>query len=530
MNLLLITLALPLAGFFVLQFLPKNSKAAWPTALVFSIVAFFTSLGLIGPASATPAQQSSAIDTLWVESANIHFHLAVDGINVWLILLTTFLLPLGIWISDTLIHERNKTFYSLLLLFEFGLVGVFSAFDLFVFYVFWEVALIPMYLMVGGWGGARRGYVAVKFFVYTMSGSVMMLGGIIYVANRAGTFDYAQILAALNSGTVALSSHEQMLLFLAFFAAFAIKVPIFPLHTWLPVTYSEAPAVATFLLAAVMSKMGAYGLIRYCVPLFPDGAHRYAGWIAILAIIGIIYGGLLAIVQTNIKKLIGYSSISHLGFIVLGIFSFQQQGADGAVFQMIAHGVSTGALFILGGYLQRRRDSTAIADFGGVATVAPGMAAAFMIAMLASIGLPTLSNFIGEYLVLQGAAYANFTWAAWAATGVILSAVYMLWMYQRTFLGKAGTEVERMRDLTTKEWAPIVPLILMMVWLGCYSTPFLKPITAATQHLLDQSKMNLELKVRNQTPNTPATAGAGARHVSLELMEPAARPGVRNGR
>jgi NADH-quinone oxidoreductase subunit M len=401
-------------------------------------------------------------------------------------------------VADTLISERKKAFFSLLLLFEFGLIGVFSAFDLFVFYVFWEVALVPMYLMVGGWGGARRGYAALKFFVYTMSGSVLMLVGILYVANKAGSFDYTQILAALNSGTVSLSSHEQFWLFLAFFAAFAIKVPVFPLHTWLPVAYYEAPATATFLLAAVMSKMGAYGLIRYCVPLFPSAAHQCAGWIAVLAIIGIIYGALLAIVQVSLKKVIAYSSVSHLGFIVLGIFTFQHQGADGAVFQMVAHGVSTGALFILAGYLERRRGSTAIDDFGGVANTAPGLAAAFMIAMLASIGLPTLSNFIGEYLVLQGAAFTRFSWAVWAAVGVILSAVYMLWMYQRTFLGKAESEVRGFADMTGKEWTPIVPLIVMMVWLGCYTTPFLQPITVATRHLLEQSTMNLELKVRNK--------------------------------
>jgi NADH-quinone oxidoreductase subunit M len=500
MSLLLITLFLPLAGFFVLQFLPKDSKAAWPTALIFSVAAFFVSLGLIGPAAGLPSQQSSAIDTLWVASANIHFHLAIDGINIWLVLLTTLLVPIGIWISDILIKDRRKNFCGLLLLFEFGLIGVFTAFDLFVFYVFWEVALVPMYLMVGSWGGARRGFAAVKFFVYTMAGSVMMLGGIIYLASKAGTFDYTQILAALNSGTVALTSQEQILLFLGFFAAFAIKIPLFPLHTWLPLTYSEAPAPATFLLAAVMSKMGAYGLLRYCVPLFPTATHQCAAWISVLAIIGIIYGALLAIVQVNIKKLIGYASVSHLGFVVLGIFSMQQQGADGALFQMVAHGLSTGALFILAGYMEKRRDSMAIDDFGGIATPAPGLATAFMIAMLASVGLPTLCNFIGEYLILQGAAFVKFSWAVWAAIGVILSVVYMLWLYQRAFLGKADPDISRMSDLTAKEWVPVIPLMVMMVWLGCYTNPFLGPMTAANQHLLEQAKMNLELKVQNSKP------------------------------
>lgn len=521
MNILLLTLFLPIAGFFVLQFLPRNSKSAWPTALIFSIAAFIASLGLIGPAAAMPSQQSSAFDTLWVESLNIHFHLAVDGINIWLILLTTLLVPIGIWISESLIKDRNNTFYALILLFEFGVLGVFSAFDLFVFYVFWEVALIPMYIMVGGWGGARRTYAAVKFFVFTMSGSVMMLASIIYIGVKAGGFDYAQILAAFNSGTVVLSSHEQLFLFLGFLAAFAVKVPIFPLHSWLPVTYWQAPAPATFLLAAVMSKMGAYGLLRFCTTLFPTAAHECAGWIAVLAIIGIVYGGLLAIVQVDLKKLVGYSSVSHLGFVVLGIFAFQQQGADGALFQMIAHGLATGALFVLVGYLEKRRESTAIEDYGGVAKLAPGLATAFMIAMLASVGLPALGNFVGEYLILQGAAYANFTWAAWAAVGVILSIVYMLWMYQRTFLGKPQQDIARFQDLSVKEWAPIVPLIIMMVWLGCYTAPFLQPISAANQHLLERSNMNIELKVRNHPPanGTPGNS-----------ILPAAFSEARNGR
>lgn len=516
MNLLLLTLFLPLAGFFALLFLPRQSKSGWPVALIFSLAAFVSSLGLIGPAFGLPAQESSAVDTTWVAGLNIHFHLAIDGINLWLVLLTTLLIPIGVWISDTLIKDRHNAFYALLLLFEFGLIGVFSAFDLFVFYVFWEVALVPMYLMVGGWGGARRGYAAVKFFVYTMSGSVMMLVCIIYLATKAGSFDYAQVLAALNSGTVTLSPTEQIWLFLGFLFAFAIKVPIFPLHTWLPVTYSEAPPPATFLIAAVMSKMGAYGLIRFCIPLFPNAARECAGWIAILAIIGIIYGALLAFVQPNLKRVIAYSSISHLGFIVLGIFTFEQQGADGAVYQMIAHGISTGALFILAGYLERRRGSMEIADFGGVATPAPGLATAFMIAMFASVGLPMLSNFVGEYLVLQGAAFANFTWAVWAAIGVILSAIYMLWLYQRTFLGKTTSDTVTFRDLGGKEWIGIAPLVIMMVWLGIFTQSFMPPVTAATHHLLEQSKMNLEIQVRNAAPHTfvqaqvaPAAAEAG---------------------
>ncbi len=270
--------------------------------------------------------------------------------------------------------------------------------------------------------------------------------------------------------------------------------------TWQPLTYSEAPAPATFLVAAGMSKMGTYGLLRYCLPLFPNAAHRCASWIAVLAIIGIVYGALIAMVQPNLKRLIAYSSISHLGFVVLGIFTFEQLGVDGAVYQMVAHGISTGALFVLAGFMEKRRGSMEIADFGGLATPAPKLASVFMIAALASIGLPLLSNFVGEYLVLQGAAIANFTWAVWAALGVILSAAYMLWMYQRTFQGKAVDGNATFADLTPGEWAPLVLLLIPMVWLGTYTQTFLPSISAADGHLLEQTRLTAEFRVRNSHP------------------------------
>ncbi len=502
MSLAATTLFIPLIGFFLILLVPSRSKAPFLVALLATLATFFVSLGLIGPATATPAQFTSAVNLLWVNSPGmqIRFHLGVDGINLWLVLLTTLLLPIGVWISQSMIPERRKGFYALLLLFEFGLIGVFTALDLFAFYVFWEVALVPMYLMVGGWGGAKRGQAAVKFFVYTMLGSVLMLGSILYLHSQAGTFDYVEIMSALGAGRLILSPEQQLGLFLGFFAAFAVKVPIFPLHTWLPDTYTEAPAPATFLLAAVMSKMGAYGLLRYSLTLAPSGAHRCSGWIIVLAITGIIYGALLALIQPNIKRLIAYSSVSHLGFVVLGIFSFSQQGADGAVYQMIAHGISTGALFLLAGYLEQRRGSMEIADFGGVATPAPGLATAFLIAMFASIGLPTLCNFVGEFLVLQGAALVKFSWAAWAAIGVILSAAYMLWMYQRTFLGKASGSNAAFSDLTFHDWAPVLPLVLFMVWLGSFTQSFMPPITSATAHLLDQVSMSNEYRVKVAAP------------------------------
>ena len=444
---------------------------------------------------------------MWIDTpgTEIRFHLGIDGINLWLVILTTLLLPIAVWISQTLVKQPRRNFYAFLLLFEFGLIGVFTALDLFVFYVFWEVALVPMYLMVGGWGGPRKAPAAVKFFIYTFLGSVFMLGSIIYLHSLTKSFDFVEIMNSFNSGQVLLNPTQQLWLFLGFFAAFAVKVPIFPLHTWLPETYEQAPAPATFLLAAVMSKMGAYGLIRFAITLGPNGAHRCAGWIVVLAIIGIIYGALIALIQPNIKRLIAYSSVSHLGFIVLGIFTFTQQGADGAVFQMVAHGLSTGALFILAGYLESRRGSMEITDFGGVATNAPKFAVSFMIAMLASIGLPTLCNFVGEFLVMQGAAIAHFSWSVWAAIGVILSAAYMLWMYQRTFLGKAAVGSTPLPDLSYGEWVPILLLSTLMVWLGSYTQSFMPPISAATAHLLDQTSMSNEYRVKSTPPSLNQT-------------------------
>jgi NADH-quinone oxidoreductase subunit M len=288
--------------------------------------------------------------------------------------------------------------------------------------------------------------------------------------------------------------------------AFAVKVPIFPFHTWLPNTYTQAPMPATFLLAAIMSKMGVYGLLRFSITMSPGGAQRCASWIAVLAIIGIIYGALIALMQTNVKRLIAYSSISHLGFIVLGIFSFNQQGADGAVYQMLAHGLSTGGLFLLAGYMEQRRGSLEIADLGGVATPAPALSTVFMVTLLASIGLPSLCNFIGEFLVLQGAAIANFRWAIWAALGVILSAAYMLWMYQRVFLGKTHQATESFSDLSARDWIPVAPLLLLMVWLGCYTQTFMPTITSATKNILDQTTMNNTYQVLRQTPGSKQMA------------------------
>ncbi|HEY4086927.1 MAG TPA: NADH-quinone oxidoreductase subunit M [Bryobacteraceae bacterium] len=489
MNLLEIVLALPAIGFLLTMLIPRSQDfAVRAFALAVSVVAFLASIGLAtGFQFGQPGQQF-VHDIIWISSPEIHWHLGIDGLSLWLIILSTFLTPFAVLISWKAIEHQTKEFFAFILLLEFGLIGVFAAWDLFLFYTFWEIVLVPMYFLIGIWGHDRRIYATVKFFLYTMAGSVLMLAAMIYIYNLAGTFDYAAILSQFQGGKISLTHTEGTLLFLAFFLAFAIKVPLFPLHTWLPDAHVEAPTAGSLMLASVMLKMGCYGLIRFCLPMFPAIARENAWWINILAIIGIIYGALVAMVQPNMKKLVAYSSVSHLGFVVLGIFSFTQMGLDGAVYQMLNHGISTGALFILVGMMYERRHSLAIKDFGGVATAAPWLATVFLITTLASIGLPMLNNFVGEFLVLQGAAQANFAWSAFAAIGVILSACYMLWMYQRVFFGEASDDLKHhMPELNIREWVCIAPLIAMMLWMGIYTQSFLPAVSETNSHILDRT-------------------------------------------
>jgi NADH-quinone oxidoreductase subunit M len=503
MTLLDFVIFLPLAGFLLLLFFPKQSARAG--ALVISLGVFAASLLLIRPYwFASPTGYVFSTNVQWITSPAIRYHVGLDGLSLWLVLLTTLLTPIAVLISWKSIEHRAKEFFAFLILLEFGLVGVFVSLDLFLFFVFWEISLVPMYFLIGIWGHERRIYAAVKFFLYTMAGSMLMLTAIIYLYNQTGTFDYLAILSQIETGRLAFAPNVQHLLFLGFFIAFAIKVPIFPLHTWLPDAHVEAPTAGSVMLASVMLKMGTYGLVRFCLPLFPNASRDYAPWIAVLAIIGIIYGALVAMVQPNMKKLVAYSSVSHLGFVVLGIFSFTQQGLDGAVYQMLNHGVSTGALFMLVGYMYDRRHSLEIAAYGGVATPAPNLSIVFLITTLASIGLPTLNNFIGEYLVLQGTAYTNFTWTAFAAVGVILSACYMLWLYQRAFYGKASEGVtHHMYDLSPREWAAILPLLALMVWMGTFTQSFLPPISAQNALILEQTQKVKVERVENERLKNP---------------------------
>ncbi|HFB97829.1 MAG TPA: NADH-quinone oxidoreductase subunit M [Bryobacterales bacterium] len=515
MNLLDLILLLPALGFVVVLMLPRgNPGAARGLALAVSLVVFALSLALAVPVWENGATMQFVTDADWIQSPAIRYHVGVDGLAVWLVLLATLLTPVCVLVSWRYIDRRVKEFYAFLLLLEVGLIGVFVALDLFLFYVFWEVSLVPMYFLIGIWGHERRIYAAVKFFLYTMAGSVLMLACIIYLYNRTGTFDYTSLLALINSGDLILSRPEQLLLFLGFFIAFAIKVPLFPLHTWLPDAHVEAPTAGSIMLASVMLKMGTYGLVRFALPMFPTAAREFAWWIVMLAIIGIIYGALVAMVQPNMKKLVAYSSVSHLGFVVLGIFTFTQAGLDGAVCGMLAHGISTGALFLLVGFLYERRHSLQIADFGGVATPAPYLSAVFMITMLASIGLPMLNNFIGEFLVLVGSAQVDFRWTVFAAIGVILSACYMLWLYQRVFFGETPEPVRaEVYDLRPREWAAAIPLVVLMVWMGTVTKTFLPPVSAMNAEILRQTTVNAEFLVER-----PADA-AGPRAEAVEVAD-----------
>ena len=417
----------------------------------------------------------------------INYHLGVDGISMFLVLLTTFLTPISVLASWSSIQKRVKEFFIMLLFLEVAVVGVFLSLDMFLFFVFWELMLIPMALLIGIWGHERRVYAAVKFFLYTTAGSILMLVGIIWLYNATGTFDLPTIQQALANGQVILEPRTEMLLFLAFFVAFAIKVPLFPLHTWLPDAHVEAPTAGSVMLAGVLLKLGAYGMIRFCLPLFPEASHRAARWVAVLAIIGIIYGALVAMVQPNLKKLVAYSSVSHLGFVVLGIFALHNISIQGAVYQMLAHGISTGALFLLVGMLHDRRHTFEISEFGGLSTPMPKLAAFFLFVALSSMGLPMLNGFVGEYLILLGTYQRHWGWATWAALGVILSACYLLWSYQRVFFGEITNEKNKtLPDASVREKWILATMAVVTLWMGINSPFITRRTAAATQTVTDQ--------------------------------------------
>jgi NADH-quinone oxidoreductase subunit M len=473
----------PLAGALLLIFFPRKDDVVRWFALGVTLIGFILSLHLPLHFIRVASGFQYEINLPWIPSPNIHYHLGIDGISMWLVVLTTFLSPLCVLISWKSVHERVKEFFILLLMLETALIGVFVSLDLFLFYFFWEASLIPMALIIGIFGHERRVYAAVKFFLFTMIGSVFMLAAIIWLYARTGSFEYTAIQSAVHSGQIGWEA--ALWCFLGFFLAFAVKVPIFPLHTWLPDAHFEAPTAGSVLLAGVLLKMGTYGLLRFNLGLFPQQAREHAPWIITLAIIGIIYGALVAMVQPNLKKLVAYSSVSHLGFVVLGIFSFTQAGVNGAVYQMLAHGVSTGALFMLVGILYERRHTFEISEFGGLATPMPVYATLFMIIMLSSLGLPLLNGFVGEFLVLSGAFQAKAVYGILAATGVIWSACYLLWMYQRVFFGRVNKDVNAtLPDISARERIALWPTALAALAMGVAPLLWLNAIEPAVRSVL----------------------------------------------
>ena len=475
----------PAAGALLLLVFPRRDRDIRLFALVISLLSFVLSLHL--PAHFRHDQPAFQFEQnySWISTPNIHYHLGIDGISMWLVLLTTFLTPLCVLISWKSIHERVKEFFIILLVLETGLIGVFVALDLFLFYFFWEATLIPMALLIGVYGHERRIYAAVKFFLYTMVASMFMLAGILWLYAKTGSFDFVTIQAAIRNGGAEGFSGAAQWLFLGFFIAFAVKVPLFPFHTWLPDAHVEAPTAGSVLLAGVLLKMGTYGMLRFNLGLFPEQSRNNADWIAVLALIGIVYGALVAMVQPNMKKLIAYSSISHLGFVVLGIFSFTQAGLNGTVFVMLAHGISTGALFMLAGILYERRHTYEISEFGGLATPMPKYSTFFLFVVLASVGLPLLNGFIGEFLVLSGAFQAKMWWGVVGATGVIWSACYLLWMYQRIFFGSRLLDVNKqLPDLNLRERVALWPAAVMALVMGVAPVLWLNVIDPAVHNAL----------------------------------------------
>ncbi len=480
----------PLVGLIVLIFLDDKEHAdsiRW-VALATSIITFLLSIGLLlafDPADPGP-QMATYYD--WLPTLGIGFHVAVDGLSMLLVLLTTLIMPIAIITSFDPIQKRVKLYYTMLLLIETAMLGVFVAQDLFLFYVFWELTLVPMYLLIGIWGAERRIYAAVKFFLYTMAGSILMLLALLWMGTTAGTFDLPELIRRVQSGALTYPEGTETLLFLGFAAAFAVKVPLWPFHSWLPDAHYEAPTAGSVILAGVLLKLGTYGFVRFNLPLFPQASKELAPLVAVLAVIGIIYGAWVSYAQKDVKKLVAYSSVSHLGFVMLGIFALNAQGVQGGILQMVNHGLSTGALFLIVGVLYERRHTKDMAAFGGIWKIMPVFGTLSLIVVLASMGLPGLNGFVGEFTILLGAMGSNFLatgFTVFAATGVILAAVYMLYMFQKVFMGPVVHEANKhLPDLDWKERTGLVVLIVVMFWIGLYPKPFFGVMDSATEALV----------------------------------------------
>jgi len=504
-NLLTILILLPLLGALGLlahqMFWKQENHLKWLT-LGITLANFLLSLLLLADRGAVSASGFYFEKSVpWITAINTNYHVGVDGLSLWLVILTTFIMPISVISTWHAVEKRPTAFYIFLLLLESAMIGVFVSLDLLVFYLFFEASLVPMFFFIGIWGGKDRIYAAVKFFIFTALGSLLMLAAIIalyYIhaeqTGLGGTFDYVTLMQSMAAGNLSFTGNlatAGTLLFLAFALAFSIKVPLFPFHTWLPDAHTEAPTAGSVILAAVLLKMGTYGLMRFNFTLFPDQSREFAPVFIVLAIVGIIYGALVAMVQPDVKRLVAYSSVAHMGFVILGMFSFTTWGMQGALYQMLNHGVSTGALFLLVGFIYERRHTRQISDFGGLANVMPIYATIFVITAMSSVGLPFLNGFVGEFLIMIGmwkstildiTATVNWNYIATmlAGTGVIFAAVYLLWMIQRVFFGKVTTDENRgLADLSWREIGLIAPLVFLMVFMGVYPRPFLDESKAA---------------------------------------------------
>jgi NADH-quinone oxidoreductase subunit M len=513
-NVLSLTTFLPILGVLLLLFIPKDSKGVLRNiTLAVTVVTFLVSL-IILTGFQSNAEFQFVENVPWIAAGPfiMRYNIGIDGISLWLVILTTFIMPIAVLSTFTAVEEKVKEYMICLLLLETGMLGAFISLDLFLFYIFWEVMLIPMYFMIGIWGGKNKIYAAVKFFIYTMVGSLLMLVALIFLyfkGMQAGITDFG----LLQFFSLKLDLATQIWLFLAFAFAFAIKVPMFPLHTWLPDAHTEAPTAGSVILAAVLLKMGTYGYVRFAIPLFPEAAHKFAPLIATLAVIGIIYAALVAMVQEDVKKLVAYSSVAHLGFVMLGVFAFNVEGITGGMLQMINHGISTGALFLIVGFIYERRHTRLITDFGGLSKQMPVFATIFMIVTFSSVGLPGTNGFVGEFLILLGAFEGQLRWWTIVATsGVILSAVYMLWVFQRVMFGELDNpKNQKLADLNTREIAIMVPLLVMIFFMGLYPKPFIDKMDPAIKKLVAQVRI----------------APVSAQEMSPELMQmPAAHSGI----
>ncbi|MEQ1868606.1 MAG: NADH-quinone oxidoreductase subunit M [Vicinamibacterales bacterium] len=500
-------IALPIVGALALLAFKddhEHESIIRNAALGVSLLVFAVTVLLWAQFDSSSAEFQLVERHAWIPAFGIGYAVGVDGISLLLIVLTGFLTPIALLCSWESVHKKLRAFCMVVLLLESAMIGVFVSLDLFLFYVFWDAMLIPMYFLIGIWGYDRRIYASIKFLLYTMAGSVLMLLAILGMAGLYATATGRYSFDLLELYTLTVPSHLQFWFFLAFALAFAIKVPLFPFHTWLPDAHVEAPTAGSVILAGVLLKMGTYGLLRFAFPLFPEAAAYFAPYLALLAVIGIIYGALVAMVQPDMKKLVAYSSVSHLGFVVLGITAMNTHGVQGAVYQMLNHGISTGGLFLIVGMLSDRRHTRLISEYGGLKHVTPRLVAAFLIITLASIGLPGLNGFVGEFLILLGAFAWNPTLAAFAATGVILSATYMLWMFQRVNYGPITEKNKALPDLKPREWALLIPVIALSIVMGVLPNLFLKPMGPSIERLLSQLKQGSS--VQAHVPSTPTNS------------------------